>query len=315
MKRAARQLLIICLTFLTASCSKDSTEDENYCLDPAYKVPLEIDVNVDETFTDYLTVDSFGYKTRSEDFEPYLRYYVAAYPMTSGLPTVVSSGTERKLSMQIHPGRYTIVGWVMYEADNKIHGYNFYDDDLSELLLKNKYNYSGEDPYKIAYRTAEAKNIAHNTRSTSITAIPAMARYRIIATDTATFEPAKVLIRYTTPLPAAIHAKTGEINWWWTDISYISSINTLKDFGDQLATDLVLSQDGKQTSITATVEIFDKYDRIRARKKNVKIPLTNGGITTVTGRFYSVLELDEDASSGSGISIKTEWDASFEIEL
>ena len=315
MKRIARQLLLFCVPFLIGSCSKDSPEDENYCLDPSYKVPLEVVVNVDESFKDYLTVDSFGYKTRSDDIEPYLRYYVAAYPMTSGLPTVVSSGTDRKLSMHIHPGRYTIVGWVMYEADNKIHGYNFYDDDLSELLLKNKYNYSGGDPYKIAFRTAEAKNIAHNTRSIDINARPAMARYRIIATDTASFEPVKVLIRYTSPLPAAIHAKTGEINWWWTDINFTSTISNIIDVGEKLATDLVLSQDGKQTSVTATVEIFDKDDRIRARKKNVRIPLTNGGVTTVTGRFYSVLELDEDASSGSGISIKTEWDATFEIEL
>lgn len=315
MKRIAIQSLLILVPFLLSCCSKDSPEDENYCLDPAYKVSLEVEVNVDGAFRDYLTVDSFGYKTRSDDIEPYLKYYVAAYPMTSGLPTVVSSSTEGKLSMRIHPGRYTMVGWVMYETDNKIHGYNFYDDDLSELLLKNKYNYTGADPYKVAFRCAEAKNIAYNTTSTSLTAKPSMARYRIIATDTAKFKPVKVLVRYTSPLPAAIHAKTGEINWWWTDISYTSDITEVKDLGDQLAEDFVLSQDGRQTTMNATVEIYDEEDRIRARKKNVMIPLTNGGITTVTGRFYSVLELDEDASSGSGISIKTEWDATFEIEL
>lgn len=296
------------------SCSNETIVDENYCVDPSYKVPLEVEIDVDDSFRDYQTLDSFN-TTRSELKEPYLKYYVAAYPMTSGLPTVVDSASQNHLSLDIHPGRYTLVSWVMYESDNKTHGYNFYDDDLSELLLKNKYNYIGDDEYKIAYRAAETKNIAYNTRLTTLTPSPAMAKYRIIATDSATFTPDRVNVIYTSPLPAAIHAKTGEINWWWKDINYTSAISRTDSIGDLLASDFVLSQDKSQTSVTVTVEIYDKNDNIKARKKNVEIPLINGGITTVKGRFYSVLELDNDATAGSGISIKTEWDATFEIEL
>lgn len=47
----------------------------------------------------------------------------------------------------------------------------------------------------------------------------------------------------------------------------------------------------------------------------MRIPLVNGGVTTVKGNFFSVLESEPASSTGSGITIKTEWDASFEIEL
>ncbi len=314
MKSPIKYYSLICISLLL-SCSKDTIEDENFCLDPSYKVPLEVEIDVDDSFRMYKTVDSIGFQTRADELDPYLRYYVAAYPMTSGLPTVVASAYQNKVSMDIHPGRYTMIGWVMYESDNKIHGYNFYDDDLSELLLKNKYNYTGDDDYKIAYRACEVKNVAHNTQSSTLSASAAMAKYKIIAIDTPSFEPDKIIVRYTSPLPVAIHAKTGEINWWWKDINYSSSISKIKDVGDLLATDYVLSQNKEETSITVTVEIYDKYNNIKARKKNVTIPLMNGGITTVKGNFYSILELDNDATAGSGISIKTEWDATFEIEL
>lgn len=312
MKTYAKISLLTVLLPLVA-CHKDAVEDEDYCLNPAYKVPLEVVVNLDPSFREYHTIDSV-FMTRSSD-KPYLKYYVAAYPMTSGLPTVVKSSLDNRMQVSIHPGRYTMVGWVMYESDDKTHGYNFYDDDFSELLLKNKYNYTGADQYKVAYRAAEAKNIAYNTPSTSLKAVPAMGHYKIIATDTASFKPDKVVISYSSMLPAAIHAKSGRINWWWDDISYSSQVTPMDSVGDLLASDFVLSQDNKETRVMVTVEVYDDAGKLRARKKNVEIPLVNGGITTVKGNFYSVLDLDSDATAGSGISIKTDWDATFDIEI
>lgn len=301
------------------ACSKNAVEDDESCLDPSYKVPLEVIVNLDAAFSDYKTIDSVFYKdsgkeTRGDDL-PYLKYYVAAYPMTSGLPNVVESSDVPTVPIKVHPGRYTMVGWVMYESAEKEKGYNFYDDDFSELLLRNKYNYTGADIYKLAYRACEPKNIPYNATSVDITAKPAMAQYNIVATDTASFNPDKVIISYSSMLPAAIHGKTGAINWWWDDISYESTSKHIQSGGDLLASDYVLSQDNLETKVTVTVEVYDDTGRLRARKKNVEIPLKNGGVTTVKGNFYSILELDNDATAGSGINIKTEWDASFDIQF
>lgn len=314
-----RRIIKYCLLaglFPLVACSKDSIEeDDEYCLNPKYKVPLEVTVNLDKEFKPYKLIDSVYNKTRSKDSLPSLKYYVAAYPMTSGLPKVVKNSYEKTIPIQIHPGRYTVVGWVMYETTDESRGYNFYDDDFNELLLRSKYNYSGADEYKIAYRGAEPKNIPYNATSVAVTAKPAMALYKLVATDTAAFYPEKVIISYSSLLPSAINAKTGNINWWWRDISYNSTVIHQENEGDLLAADYVLSQNDQETSVTVIVEIYDEKGRLRARKKNLEIPLMNGGITTVRGNFYSVLETDNYNSAGSGISIKTEWDASFEIAI
>lgn len=314
MKPIIRCLLIAALIPLI-SCNKDSAEDEEYCLRDSYKIPLNLHIELDSAFRKYKTIDSLYIKTRSEGIEPYLKYYVAAFPMTDGIPISVASSKEKDIHMDIHPGRYTMVSWVMYESEEKNRGYNFYDDDFSELLLRNKYNYTGANPYKISYRGAEPKNIAYNTTDATLTSRPAMGLYKLIATDTAKFVPSKVVLTYSSLLPASIHGKTGNINWWWSDISFESGVEHIDSVGDLLASDFVLAQDSKETSVTAILEVYDEEGILRARKKNIEIPLKNGGITTIKGSFYSFLEVDNDGSAGSGITIKTEWDASFNIQF
>lgn len=311
------KLLITAAMLPFIACSRDGTEDEEYCLRESYKIPISVHVELghDTVFREYKTIDSLYLKTRGEEMMPYLKYYVAAFPMTEGVPTAVASSTKKDVNMSLHPGRYTMVGWVMYETGEKSRGFNFYDDDLSELLLKNKYSYTGANPYKIAYRASEPKNLAYNTTDAMLTAKPAMGYYRIIATDSAEFVPSKVVLRYTSMLPASIHGKTGAINWWWNDIGYTSEIVSLDSIGDLLAHDFILAQDTKELPMKATIEVYDEHGTLKARKKNIEIPLKNGGITTIKGDFYSFLEVDEDGTSGSGISIKTEWDAIFDIEI
>lgn len=292
-----------------AACSDDNGPDEDWCLDPSYKVPLDVTINLDSTFTAYREVDSL-FNTRSESETPYLRYFAAAYPSNPGLPVIVESSLDNVVRMNIHPGKYTMAGWMSYECDpEKPGGMYFYTDDFDELLLRNKFNYSGASPEKVAYRGDTERNIAYNTSSTSVDVRPAMALYRIVATDSAKFIPARTVVKYTSMLPSAVSGKTGEINWWWSDISYSTPLS-----GDTIASDFVFSRD-TETSVTVVVEIYDADGNICARKKNVEIPLINGGVTTVRGNFYSVRELDNVLPSGNGITIDTEWDATFEIEI
>lgn len=299
------------MAVLNIACRNEHVEDEDYCLDPSYMVPLTIDVMVDNKFTPYKTIDTI--QTRSE-ITPYLKYYVAAYPINDLLPTVVASSTSNSVPIKLHPSRYSLVGWVMYQSDDLKHGYNFYDDDFSELLLKNKYNYKGADAYKLAWRALETKNIAYNMKNTSIVAKPAMAQYKIVATDTANFVPDRVVVYYH-QLPASIHGRTGKINWWWGDINYESHVGSRDANGQFLASDFVLAQDEDEITVNATIEIYDYNGYLCARKKDIEIPLKNGGTTTIKGDFFSVRELDNVETTGSGISIKTEWDATFDIEF
>lgn len=100
------------------SCSKSDIEDEDWCIDPRYKVPLEVTVNLDDSFRDYCSVDTmYATKSGNDDsgVKPYLKYYVAAYPTNPSLPVVVASSVSKVVSVSIHPGKYKLVGWVDYE--------------------------------------------------------------------------------------------------------------------------------------------------------------------------------------------------------
>lgn len=293
---------------MLTGCKDEAVENEDWCLDPSYSRPFVVNVDIQRDFKPFVTVDSV-FKTRATDSGLILKYYVAAYRGHSPEPLKVSSSFDNNVQMALTPGKYDFVAWVNYESQTKGLGANFYTDDFTELLLRNKYNYSGASIAKIGYRGSKHYSIAYTTDSLTLSASPAMGQYRLIFTDTVAYKPAKVMVRYSSKIPAAIDGKDGTINWWWDDISFTS-----KPSGNVLASDFILSQP-TQTSVTAVVEVYDENGYLRARKKDLEIPLINGGITTIRGNFLSILELDESTGDGAGISINTEWDSSFDIEI
>lgn len=314
MKAVVGRFALLTGLLIMGSCSsKDSLEDEDWCLRETYKTDMIVKIKLDDKFRQYCMIDTV-FETRSSDSQTQLKYYLVATPQNSKAGPFVFSSFSNDIPVRLTPGKYSFVGWADYESPADSRGVNFYTDDMAELLLRNKYNYSGASIQKIGYRGSKDASVSYTTKKDSVTISPAMGLYRLEATDTSDWKPVKVKVSYTSLLPAAINAMTGEINWWWSDISYSYPIGgNLADNGNLLASDYVYSQE-TETSVTVTVEIYDDNNIIRARKKNLKIPLVNGGITTVRGNFLSVFDRDREPG-GAGISIKTEWDATFEIEL
>lgn len=305
----SKYILSIAAGLLLAGGCKDNVEfNEDWCLDPGYRTDLIVDVDLDKTFCQYLTLDSV-FPTRSDDAGLVLKYYAAAYGRNSKAPLVISRSSERRIPISLYPGKYNIVAWADYEYENSSKGANFFTDDFSELLLRNKYNYSEASLAKIGYRGAQPVSVAYTTDSVCIAAKPAMGQYRLVATDTVGYKPAKVKVSYSSKIPSAIDAQDGKFNWWWDDISF-----SCHPAGRLLASDLILSQ-STETSVTAVVEVYDENGYLRARKKDLEIPLVNGGITTIRGNFLSVLELDEPQGGGAGLIINPEWESSFDIEF
>lgn len=303
-------ILVLCAAFGLYSCkdwNMDELTDEEWL---RLRCNLKVSVSVDDSFAKHLDVDSV-FTTRSEgDDVPYLRYYVAVYPEDPRQEPVFDASNDSVFNLRIPLGRHHVTTWVDYEVGTRSRGVNFYTDDFSELLLRNKYNYSPGHVHKLGFRGIESLETSDWNHEVALSARPAMALYKLVATDTPSYEPGKVVIRYGAGFPSAIDLHSGNINWWWNDISYSSSH---KD--EVIATDYVLSQDS-QTEIKLSVEIYDTDGNLRARKLNLVVPLRNGGITTLSGNFFSVFDLDPNEShGGNGISIKTEWDATFDIEI
>lgn len=298
------------LLLMAGGCKDEPDEHPDWCLDKSYKVPVMVHVNVDPAFSDYTSVDStmMEPKTRQTRGDPswQLQYHVAAYEKGKTTPTDVFYSDENPVKTNLHPGKYTLVGWASYSPSASSKGHYFNMDDFSELMLKHKYDYTGNDPWKVPYHGTKETSIAYTTSVDSVPVKAAMAQYKIIATDTAKFIPKKAVISYSS-VPAAINGLTGKINYQWNDIEFESEIKN-----NVLATDYVLS-DTKETSVNANIEIYDENNNLCARTLNLRIPLKNGGLTTIRGNFYSILDLT--GLDSGGIVIDTEYEATFEIEI
>ena len=271
-----------------------------------FRTDLDVYLSIDKSFSDYKDVDSTMFATRGSTAWG-LRYCVAAYRRDESEPYMVQSSYDNPIQFNLPPGKYTFVGWADHVPNYDDKSYYFYTDDFSEILLRHKYDYEGNDFAKVAYSGQKDLRVAYTTKSLQIDMNVSVARYKLIATDSATFTPGKVIVSYY-DLPASINPFHKKINGKWNDVSFISSVS-----GKQLAFDQVLAENSEIT-VKACVEIFDEKDNLRARVRQVEIPLINGGITTVKGNFFTTLQLDEGMTAG-GIVIDPEFEETVEIEF
>lgn len=312
MKRFSLFLPIGLLTLCACSSKDEPVEDD--CLDPRFRAPVEVTLNVSKCFSPYKNIDSTRYskvdssllRTRA-DASWQLRYMVAAYRRNSDEPLEVVSSLDNKVKLDLPPDKYTFIGWADYvPCDGK--SYYYHTDEFNEIMLRHKYDYTANDPWKVPYRGSLEQRVAYTTTAASVDISPAMGNYKLLATDTPEFKPGKILITYIKPMPCAVNGLSGKINYMWNDMSFESEVND-----NMLASDYVLSED-EETTVYVRVEIYDDRNNLRARVRQLAIPLVNGGVTTVKGNFYSILDLDGDFQAG-GITIDTEFDATIEIEI
>lgn len=301
------------LTVLTACKDNETPYNEDWCLDPTYKVPLAVKINIDKTFSNYTEVDSTAMdagqyrSTTRGDPSWQMMYHIGVFGKDKTTPVEVFSSFDNPVKIDVHPGKYTFVGWASLSPpieDSRSFYYNL--DDFDEIMLKHKYNYDVDDPYKIPYRGLDDFSVAWTDNGMELNLTPAMAQFKLIATDQPDYTPAKTVISYY-KVPAAINGYTGKINYMWDDVQFES---TIKD--DLLASDYVLSE-SSETEVFVKIEIYDEEGNLQARLSKLRIPLINGGITTVKGNFYSILDLT--GLDAGGISIDTEFEGTFEIQI
>ena len=271
-----------------------------------FRTDLDVYLSLDKSFSEYKDIDSTMFASRGSTAWG-IRYCVAAYRRDDTEPYVVHSSYDNPVSFSLPPGKYTFVGWADHVPNYDDKSYYFYTDEFSEILLRHKYDYEGNDLAKVAYSGKKELRVAYTTKSLQLDMNVAMARYRLIATDTADFTPGKVLVSYYN-LPASIDPYSGKINGLWNDVSFASTVS-----GKELAFDQLLAE-AEERRVSASVEIYDDRNNLRARVRKVDIPLIKGGVTTVRGNFFTTLQLDDGMSAG-GIIIDTEFEETVEIEF
>lgn len=298
--------------FLFTSCHSDN-EVEDPCLRPDYKSSVKVSLDVDVKLSKYKDVsfaDDLNRQTRSAE-QWQLRYTVCAFQdgKSNEVPVASVSSLSPELELSLPLGKYNVVAWADYVSDGSLSSRYFHTDDFSDILLKDKFSYSGIDSHKIGFLGSESLTVSYRTPELKIALSPAMGQYRINATDSPDYTVGKVLVTYPQGVPSSLNVLSGKICHKWYGVSF----ETIP--AGEVAFDNVFAE-SKEIKVAVKIEVFDDSGRLRARRNFLDIPLVRGGVTFVNAKIYTILDPDSgDAPSGGGMGIDGDYDDSFVIEF
>ena len=296
-------ILVLAFTLPNVSCSKDK-EDEDYCLRDGYKAELNVKLSVHSFMNDKYNVEFADTQTRNaNDYK--LRYTLTVFRADDKLfknpvQTINTFSNDVNLSLPI--GGYKLFAWADYSDREEDKSIYFHTDDISDILLKDRFGYKGNDNWKIGYMGSTDLKVSYRTPVPTITLLPAMAEYRIIAKDKPDYTVKKVVISYPDGLPASMNMSTGNIAYIWNDVAFEALQSKYLAFDQLFAHD--------KGEIKVRIAVYDNNDEIKARR-TLTIPIERGCITNATGNIYSILENEMPGSSSGnagGSMINPEYD-------
>lgn len=248
----------------------------------------------------------------------------------------ISEDLSTQIEIKVPDGSYTAMIWTDYVPVGS--GVEpFYNvSDFSDIHYENIRDYQGSTDWRDAFRGQEAFVVpdADLTQEGVQTVHVAMGRplgkYKIIATDVEQFitrtlirdgqKPTsvtdarafdfskyKVRLVYTGYLPSAFNMFMNKPVDSSLGVSFYSDVELLNDDEACLAFDYVMVN-GTEAKVDAVVQLVDLDGNLMAQSSPIRIPLVRSKLTEVRGKFLT-------ASSSSGVTIVTEFDGEYNIEI
>lgn len=306
-----------------ASCLDDNT---NYLLHrEEYETQLKIFLDIQDDEVDFpqnITHTPVSKREGSDssvtNISDYCCHYVVTVTNEKGVVVNNTVSDEPDIEIPLIPGIYSVYAWADYVPGEQRspRDYWYFTDEPAEMLLKEKYKYIGNEYSKRAYAGSRRIRIAAgDTRSTEerITLTAPMGRYRFVADGTPDFVPARVHIMYSGGMWGGHNIISDEPVVRWSGVGFTIPFVS----ADELVFDHLIAPSCGETFLM-TLEIYDTDGILRARAKDVKVPVMRGMLTTVSGDFFNILELDEkpEAPAGDGgIGIDPSFDNEYTITI
>lgn len=311
-----------------ASCKDDNT---NYILHPEnYEAHVMLTLDIDDSECEYPEEIVFSAESKGRDGdtalvpasipEDYTLHYVVSVANGAGIliNTVVSDSPD--LVFNLLPGDYIFYAWADFipagQRSSRDHWY--FTDEPGEMLLKDKYGYQGGLHAKRAFAAAKYIRVADNPSSRNvserITLTAPMGHYEFVATEEPSYTPGSVVVLYSGGLWGGHSIVDDRPVVRWSGVGYSLPF----DVPESLACDyLIVPEEGETFSVT--LQIYDTEGKLRARAKNVNVPVKRGHLTTISGDFFNILQLDEkpdpEQPHGGGIGIDTRFDNEYTITI
>lgn len=314
-----------------SSCKDD---DANYLINQEdYQTKMVLTIDIDDEETAYPDTVIYNPEGRADSRAPgrlpaipegYTLHYVVTVTNAQGViwNRVVSESPD--VVFNITPGDYKFYAWADFVPveGRAAHDYWYFTDERQEILLKEKYSYQGSEHAKKAFAGSRDITVKHgNQRSIDerITLSAPMGRYQIIPTKDAPYDVGHVKISYTDGIWAAHDLVNDSVKVRWQNVRFYTPYGDCPD--NMMGFDYLFANASAAETFPMTIEVFDTDGYLRARARDVKVPLQRGYLTTVKGDFFNIFEEDPtpvdpgQGSGGGGIGIDPEFDNSYTITI
>ena len=237
----------------------------------------------------------------------------------------VADGYDASFDLEVPAGDYTVKVWSDL-AEHPLTGYRFYDaSDFSHIVLQG--DYAGNNDYRDAFRgthdlTLTADIVEKEPETVEVEMVRPLAKFEFVTTDVEAFvekeiqaalsrgelsedhvpsrvidvSQYKVMFYYFGFMPNTFNMFTDKPSDSATGVRFEGGITQLNDQEASLGFDYVFVN-GKESTVTVQVAIYDKEDRQLSMSEPINVPLRRSKHTLLKGEF-----LMQETSGGVGIN-------------
>lgn len=330
---SGRNLAIILLAGLAATgLSACRDDDTNYLVHrELFETKMVLTLDIDDEEEAYPDDVIYQPESRAGNRAPgrlpdipegYTIHYVVTATTAEGVvwSRVVSDTPD--VVFNLSPGDYNFYAWADFvPVDGRADRDHWYfTDEPQEMLLKEKYAYKGSQHAKKAFAGSKQISVRREGQRSvdeRITLAAPMGRFRVLPTKEAPYDVGGVKILYKDGIWAAHDIINDTSVVRWQNIKFFTPYGSCQD--NVMAFDYLFTGASNPETFSMTIEVYDVDGYMRARARDVRVPVQRGYLTTVKGDFYNILEEEEkpdpDPDHGSGIGIDPEFDKSYTITI
>lgn len=297
-------------TLILPACSSNDEPDPDPVIDPVEEAT---------GVTAVLLIDNSVFEDMPKTDNAAPKYVVRVYNEDMSEIVAESRKLDELFDAELPNGNYHLLAWADYTTSNSPVDQYFNIDDFSKVSLKDKSNYSGSNPDKMAFFASEDFTIADNVVSLTPVLKPQLGQFRIIATDTPDYTVGKVVVTYLTALPAEYDVFKGELSGTMENVSFTAdALSNCVCFDNIFAT-------ADELPISIKIEVYDTDGTLKACRESIDFPVVKGGITKMSTQLYTVKptgsEPDptpgegDDDKPGGGIGIDEGFDETYTIVI
>ncbi len=324
-------LITHALLFLLTSCDVHEWPEEQFAnasvvlhLDFTTEMPLYTEIDYARNGEVHGAADSHDiryivnvYRTDAERAESRL-------PDTTVVVTKATMyGLNHSVPLSLPDGTYTFRVWTDYVDVGTTTDKYYKTDDFSEIILIDRYNHSGSNDYRDAFKGSVSGVVVNGgAQEAFIDMKRPLGKFKFVSTDVTGFlnrvmqimaergypmsefmelyskdfykqflqsinlNDFEVLIRYDAYMPCSFNMFTDKPADAWTGMSFTSRMYPEGDMEMVLGYDYIFVN-GSETTLAVSLEVYDSEGEMMSSTNSIMVPIVRSKLSVVRGDFLT----------------------------